>query len=121
MTVPVMAKGLYRIYQSEDYEDIVKGLNDGTIKIGDYMLEGFQMFEMFLQKGYYGENLTKEYVDGIPACTTDMEDFKNQKVGFAFFGCGVEKYFGDEMDMSAYEAQGVPALPDGTICIPRCV
>ena len=118
MTVPVMAKGLYRIYQSEDYENIVKGLNDGSIKIGDYMLEGFQLFEMFLQKGYYGENLTKEYVDGIPACTTDMEDFKNQKVGFAFFGCGVEKYFGDEMDMSAYEAQGVPALPDGTICIP---
>lgn len=118
MTVPVMAKGLYRIYQSEDYENIVKGLNDGSIKIGDYMLEGFQLFEMFLQKGYYGENLTKEYVDGIPACTTDMEDFKNQKVGFAFFGCGVEKYFGEEMDMSAYKAQGVPALSDGTICIP---
>lgn len=32
MTVPVMAKGLYRIYQSEDYENIVKGLNDGVSK-----------------------------------------------------------------------------------------
>lgn len=118
VTVPVMARGLYKIYQSENYEELVDGLNDGSIKIGDYMLEGFEMFEEFLEKGYYGEGLTKEYVDGIPANSTDLDDFKNQKVAFTFSACGVEKYMISETQGARYEAQGVPVLPDGTVSLP---
>ena len=117
MTVPVMARGLYPLYQSGEYEKLAQGLNDGTILIGDYMIEGFKMFEEFLHKGYYGDNLTKDYVDGIPACTTDLEAFQNQKAAFAFLSCGAEKYFDNKSPLQ-YQAQGVPALPDGVICLP---
>ena len=118
MTVPVMTRGLYKIYQSDHYEELVAGLNDGSILIGDYMLAGFELFEDFLEKGYYGENLTREYVDGIPAGSSDLDSFLNQEVAFAFFQCGVEKNITAEGAKGHHQAQGVPALPDGTICIP---
>lgn len=118
MTVPVMARGLYKLYQSEHYGELVEGLNDGSVPIGDYMLEGFQMFEEFLDQGYYGDDLTREGVDSVPARTTDLQDFQNQKVAFAFFSSGVEKYFVDEGEGMPYLVQGVPALPEGTVCLP---
>ena len=118
MTAPVMARGLYKIYQADNYEELVAGLNDGSLKIGDQMLEGFELFEEMLDKGYYGDDLTREYVDGLPACTKDLDDFQNQTVAFAFFPCGVEKYFDDRMKQFTYEVQGIPALPDGTVCLP---
>ena len=118
MTVPVMARGLYKIYQADNVDELLSGLNDGTLKIGDYMLDGLEMFADFLDKGYYGDDLTREYVDGIAASTTDLDDFLNQKVAFAFFPCGVEKFFDQRIEGFDYEVQGIPALPDGTVCLP---
>ena len=118
MTVPVMAKGLYKLYQSEHYGELVEGLNDGSVPIGDYMLEGFQMFEEFLDQGYYGDDLTREGVDSVPARTTDLQDFQNQKVAFAFFSSGVEKYFVDEGEGMPYLVQGVPARRGRSVCPP---
>lgn len=118
MTVPVMARGLYKLYQSDRCGELAEGLNDGSIPIGDYMLEGFQMFETFLEQGYYGDDLTREGVDSIPACTTDLQAFQEQTVAFAFFSTGVEKYFDDEGEGMPYQARGVPALPDGAVCLP---
>lgn len=118
MTSPVMARGLYKLYQADNYDELTAGLNDGSIKIGDYMLEGFELFEDFLEAGYYGDNLTREYVDSIPAGTSDMEDFLNQETAFAFYPCGIEKYFDERINDFQYEVQGIPALPDGTVCLP---
>lgn len=112
MTVPVMARGLYKLYQSDRYGELAEGLNDGSIPIGDYMLEGFQMFETFLEQEYYGDDLTREGVDSIPACTTDLQAFQEQTVAFAFFSTGVEKYFDDEGGGDALSGAG-GARPSG--------
>lgn len=118
MTVFTMARGLYPIYQAENKDEIIAGLNDGSIKISEYMLEGFRFFKELVDKGYYGDGLTVEYVDGIKANTTDWEDFRDEKAAFVVFPAGkevdIEKYTPD-MD---YIQQGIPALPDGTVSLP---
>lgn len=75
MAVPVMARGLYPVYQAENREELIAGLNSGDLKIGDYMIDGFRMFEEFLDKGYYGGSLVMEEVDAIKANTQDREEF----------------------------------------------
>lgn len=118
MTVPAMARGLYPIYQSENKEEIIAGLNDGSIKIGDYMLEGFRFFKELVDKGYYGDGLTAEYVDSIKANSTDWENFRGGKVAFTVFTTSKEpdiEMYAPELE---YIMQGIPALPDGTVSLP---
>lgn len=118
LTVPAMARGLYPIYASEDQDEIISKMNSGEIKIGDYMLDGFKMFEMFVREGYYGEGLTAEKVNAIKANTTDMQAFKNGECAF-WFGSISD---GMLKDMSEdYIIQGVPALPDATVSLPSAM
>lgn len=118
MTVFTMAKGLYPIYQSEDTEAIIAGLNDGSIKISKYMLEGFRFFKELVNHGYYGDGLTAEGVDAIKANTSDWEDFVGRRAAFVVLPAGkesdIEKYAPD----MEYIMQGIPALPDGTVSLP---
>lgn len=117
MAVPVMARSLYPIYRSESREELIEGLNSGTLNIGDYMLVGFRMFEEFLDKGYYGEDLNVEEVDAIKANTQDKEDFLNARVAFRFRPI-------EDLNATVMEngdvcmPVGIPMLPDGAITLP---
>lgn len=118
LTVPVMARGLYPIYQSENKNEIIKGLNSGEIKIGDYMLPGFQMFEEFIKNGYYGDVPDGETANAIKAGTSDFKDFAEGRTAFLFWAATTKGPIAEldtEMD---YILQGIPALPDGTISLP---
>lgn len=117
MAVPVMARGLYPVYQAENREELIAGLNSGDLKIGDYMIDGFRMFEEFLDKGYYGGNLVMEEVDAIKANTQDREDFYNAKAAFRF--CYIEGLNASEPE-NGDECMFVPIplLPDGGITLP---
>ncbi|WP_243009119.1 extracellular solute-binding protein [Clostridium sp. AM58-1XD] len=90
MTTIAMARGLYPVYQAENTEEIIAGLNDGSIKISDYMLEGFRFFNELIEKGYYGDGLTAEEVDTVKANTSDWEAFRTEKTAFAVFPSGKE-------------------------------
>lgn len=118
LTVPVMARGLYPIYQSEHKEDIIDGLNSGEIKIGDYMLPGFQMFEEFIKNGYYGDVPDGTTVDGIKAGTTDFSDFAEGKTAFLFWAAATRGPIAELNPDMDYIHQGIPALPDGTVSLP---
>lgn len=118
MTVFAMARGLYPIYQAENTDEIIAGLNDGSIKISEYMLEGFRFFKELVDKGYYGDNLTVEGVDAIRANTTDWEGFRDGKVAFVVFPAGKEEDIEREVPDMDFIQQGIPALPDGTISLP---
>lgn len=118
MTVFAMARGLAPIYQSEDRDGILAGLNDGSIKISEYMLEGFRFFQELVDKGYYGDGLTVEYVDGIKANTSDWEDFRDGKTAFVVFPAGKEGEIESDAPEMEYIMQGIPALPDGTVSLP---
>lgn len=117
MSVPVMTRSLYPIYQAENRAEIIEELNSGELKIGDYMIDGFQMFEEFLEKGYYGENLTMDEVDAIKANTQDREDFLHAKAAFRF--CYIEDLTVTEM-ANGDECMFVPIplLPDGAVTLP---
>lgn len=118
LTVPVMARGLYPVYQSEDREEIIEGLNSGEIRIGDYMLQGFEMFEQFIENGYYGDALDGETVNAIKAGTSDFKDFAEGRTAFLFWAATTKGPIAQlDSDMN-YILQGIPALPDGTICLP---
>lgn len=118
MTVFAMARGLYPIYQDENKDEIIAGLNDGSIKISEYMLEGFRFFKELVDKGYYGDNLTVEEVDAIKANTSDWEDFKLEKVAFVVFPAGKEADIEKSAPDMEFIQQGIPALPDKTISLP---
>lgn len=118
LTVPVMARGLYPIYQSEEKEEIIKGLNSGEVKIGDYMLPGFEMFEEFIKNGYYGDVPDGAAANAIKAGTSDFQDFAEGKTAFLFWAAttkGPIAQLNPDMD---YILQGIPALPDGTVSLP---
>ncbi|MBT9776607.1 extracellular solute-binding protein [Clostridium sp. MCC353] len=118
MTVFAMARGLYPIYQAENTDEIIAGLNDGSIKISEYMLDGFRFFNELVDNGYYGDNLTVEEVDSIKANTTDWEAFRDKRAAFVVFPA--EKASEIEMEAPDMEfiMQGIPALPEGTVSLP---
>lgn len=118
MTCPTMARGLYPIYQSGDREAVIEGLNDGSVKIGDYMLEGFRFFETLVQEGYYGDHLTVEGTDSIKAATSDLEDFTSGKTAFAVFTTDAEMDIAKKAPDMEFIQQGFPVLPDKTVCLP---
>lgn len=118
MTTFTMSRGLYPIYQSEQKEEILAGLNDGSIKISEYMLEGFRFFEELVKKGYYGDNLTKEHVDSVKAGTSDWDDFVTGKTAFVVFPSGKEELMEQDAPEMEFIQQGFPTLPDDTISLP---
>lgn len=118
MTAITMARGLYPVYQSEHTEEIIGGLNDGSIKISQYMLEGFRFFDQLVECGYYGDNLTAEKVDAIKANTADWEDFKAGRTAFIVFPSGKESEIEKQVPEMEFIQQGFPVLPDGTVSLP---
>lgn len=118
MTTFTIARGLYPIYQSEDKEKIIAGLNDGSIKIGDYMLEGFRLFETLVKNGYYGEGITKEGTDSIKAITKDIEDFAAGKTAFFVSVFGKENLIDKKTSGIEFIEQGLPVLDNDTISMP---
>lgn len=118
MTTIAMSRGLYPIYQDGNTEEIIAGLNDGSVKISEYMLEGFRFFSELVDKGYYGGNLTAKQVDAVNANTSDWEDFKTGKTAFAVFPSGKESELKELIPPMEFIQQGFPVMPDGTISIP---
>lgn len=117
MAVPVMARSLYPIYQAENREELIQGLNSGRLKIGDYMIHGFEMLEDFLEKGYYGQGLTMDQVDAIKANTQDLEDFRSGKVAFRFYAMKELRATEIENGDTSISA-AIPVLPHGAITLP---
>lgn len=117
LTVPTMANGLYKIYGAEDSAAIIDGLNSGEIKIGDYMLEGFELFEIMVKEGFYGDGLDGAAVDAIKAGTVDSPDFTSEKTAFYFRTLGNSIGMEQINPDANYIAQGVP-IPEGTVTLP---
>lgn len=118
MTAFAMSRGLYPLYQADNAAELIDGLNDGSIRISEYMLEGFRFFGELVDHGYYGDGLTVEQVDGIKANTSDWDDFIAEKTAFAVFPSGKEEDIKRVAPELEYIQQGFPVLPDGTVSMP---
>lgn len=118
LTCMAMSRGLSPLYQSEDKENLLAGLNDGSVNISSYMLDGFRFFKELTEKGYYGEGITAEEADAIKAGTSDMDNFVSGKTAFAVFTTSsVDQISRTAPDMEFIQ-QGFPVLPDGTVSMP---
>lgn len=117
LTVPAMANGLYKIYGAEDVEETLDKLNTGEAKIGDYMLEGFQLFQTAMEEGWYGDGLDGAAVDALKAGDRDLPDFTAGKTAFYFATIGVVAKVGANVQC---QVQGVP-VPGGTVTLPAVV
>ena len=120
LTVPALANGLSKMYCSENLQDIRNELNSGALKISDYMKNGFQVVEEFIQEGWYGDGLSSAFVETIKAGDQDLPDFVSGKTAF---------YFGHLDSLSSAEGirsdincviQGVP-VTDGTVTLPAAL
>lgn len=119
LTTYTMGAGLAPIYQAENKDEIIAGLNDGSVKIGDYMVEGFRLFQELVQKGYYGDNITAEETDKIRAGLQGIESFRNGENAFLASPLGTEKGIDDAGDGKMDFVQiGFPVLSDGSVSIP---
>lgn len=116
LTVPVMANGLYKIYGAENTQEIIRKLNSGQARIGDYMLEGFQLFQTAVEEGWYGDGLDGAVVDTLKAGDSDISDIALGETAFYFGTIDVV----DQIENRAsqiYLAQGVP-IPGKTVTLP---
>lgn len=120
LTVPAMANGLYKVYSAENTQEIRNGLNNGEIQIANYMLEGFQVVEGFIQQGWYGDGLDTATVDSIPAGIQDIPDFANGNTAFYFGHLNAMSLIEDTNPKLNYIVQGVP-IPNGTVTLPAAL
>ena len=120
LTVPAMANGLYQIYSAENSKELLAGLNSGEVKIGDYMLEGFELFQTAVEEGWYGDGLDGAAVNALKAGDTDYPDFAAGKTAFYFVTVGNIKRMDSKYPEINCIAQGVP-IPGGTVTLPAVV
>lgn len=118
--VPTIANGLYRLYGSPDYKELIQKLNTGDILAGDYMLEGFQMFRKAMDEGWYGENLTAKEVDGLRAGQQDIPDFAAGRTAFYFGPLEYIPWVTETNPQVDFQVQGVP-VPGKTVLLTSMV
>lgn len=120
IAVPTIANGLHRIYQSAQRQEIVEKLNAGEARIGDYMLEGFEVFQQCIQEGWYGDNLSAAKVNALRAGAQDIPDFAAGKTAFYFGPLEYIPWLEELNPKLNYQVQGVP-IPGGAVTLPSVV
>ena len=120
LTAPTMANGLYRIYSADNTKELLAGLNSGEIKIGDYMLEGFELFQTAVEEGWYGDGIDGDGANELKAGATDYPDFAEGKTAFYFVTAGNIQRLESEYPEINCIAQGIP-IPGGTVTMPAVV
>lgn len=118
--IPTIANGLHRLYRSEQREEHLNRLNTGEEPIGKYMLEGFKLFEHFIQEGWYGNNLSSAAVDALRAGARDIPEFAAGKTAFYFGPLEYMPWLEETNPALNYQVQGVP-IPGGTVTLPSVV
>ena len=108
MTVPAMAAGFAELYASEDKEEQIAKLADGTTPVSAYMKKGFELVERMRDEGIFDiEEAQKKVPDD------SVQDFTEGK------GACVCGYLGAKTEKADFDIvmTGVPVLEDGAVTI----
>ncbi len=117
LTVPAMATGLMDVYGHDNAEAQVAALNDGSLKVGDVMADGFSLVESMIDRGWYGDGLTSEAVDAMKAGDKDVPDFANGNAAFMFAPAqSYERILAENPD-ARFVITGVP-VSGGMVTLP---
>lgn len=60
LTVPAMVSGLSQVYTSDKKDQLLNDLKDGKTPISTYMKDGFDLLELFIDKGYMDKKYALE-------------------------------------------------------------
>ncbi len=109
LTVPVMCAGLYDIYQSDDCNQKLEELSNGTVAVSEYIEKGFEFLQMMIDKGYIDPG---KALDTLPKREKDL--FKS---GNCAFICAI--YSGKALEGYPFEIAmtPLPVLENGSICV----
>ena len=105
--------GFYAVYQENRQAEVLEQINQGEVKLSDYLRPGFVLAENFLQKGY---------IDGEKALSTaktsdDLQEFLQGESPFMLTGAwaaGRVKAMGPDF---AFEVVPLPLLEDGSLLV----
>ena len=111
LTVPVMCVGLSDIYQSDDCNQKLEALSNGTVAISEYMEKGFDFLQMMIDKGYMNPDRA---LDTLPKREAEKTFFAN---GNCAFICAI--YSGKALEGYPFEIAmtPLPVLENGSICV----
>lgn len=108
LTVPAMAVGFAEVYASDDSEQLLAKLADGSTPVSEYMADGFAFIEMMIQKGYFDPQKALE----ITPRDGDIAGFRAGEC--AFICCTLQPMDGLEFE---WTLTGVPVLEDGEVAV----
>lgn len=111
LTVPVMCAGLYDVYQSDDCNQKLEALSNGTVAISKYMEKGFDFLQMMIDKGYMNP---ERALETLPKREDEKSFFAN---GNCAFICAI--YSGKALEGYPFEIAmtPLPVLEHGSICV----
>lgn len=118
--VPTIANGLYKLYDDPDFQEQLERLNSGEEQIGGYMLEGFQIFQDMVEKGWYGDGVSGTDADGLRAGERDIPDFASGETAFYFGPLEYIPAVDEANPQLDYHVQGIP-VPEGTALLTTAV
>lgn len=112
LTVPVMCKGLSKLYGAADTEQRIEELNKGETAVSSYLEEGFQFLSYMIEQGYIDQ---EQALNARPRAE-DIELFQNGGCAFICVEMGV--VLGGDYTYDFQRAfTGIPLLDTGCITV----
>lgn len=101
-------------YNSGKTDELFNGLNDGSIKLGDALRDGFALVDEFIKKGYIDAKTT--FTTEMTA--DDLELFAKGKTPFMLSGVWASDRVKNEFNATfAYKVHPLPILEDSSLIV----
>ncbi|MCI6465406.1 MAG: extracellular solute-binding protein [Faecalicatena sp.] len=109
--LPAMCAGLYDVYQSDDSDQLLTDLSDGTTPISTYMEDGFSLIEEMIAQGYMDP---EQAINTLPFSEEETQYFADGKCAFisALYRAKTFEGYSFEIEMTP-----LPVLEEGKICV----
>lgn len=113
LTVPAMTRGLYKIYDSPDFDRLIHDLNEGKTPPSVYMIEGFRLLERFRDSGY----ITPGDALGTVPFIGDINAFASGKTPFLISTCRTVLELQSRSVPFPYALTSLPVKDKGVITV----
>lgn len=114
LTVPVMCLSFSEIYKSENQEQLLKELADGTTPVSTYARKGFMFLKLMCDKGYLNP---KETLATVPNGKDEAAKFMNSEAACVSSLMNARDY-GDPVKTGfAVKLTGWPLLENGQVSV----
>lgn len=114
LTVPAMCLGLSEVYQSENRDQLLADLANGTTPISTYMRKGFEFIQLMCDKGYFNPS---EALATAPSSEEEIAQFVNGQVACVCSVMDTQAFYDKERTGFVTHMTGWPLLEDGAVSV----